>query len=109
MTTHHREALDVFADQVQTVLGEELDQIVLFGSVARNEESPDSDVDVLVVVDEASIDVKDTVISIAYDVMLEYDVYISPKILSADEHRELTDAGSPFLSNVQADGEIVYG
>lgn len=46
--------LDHFVHQIQTRLGKNVISIVLYGSVARGEAGPESDVDLLLILDKAS-------------------------------------------------------
>jgi predicted nucleotidyltransferase len=54
--------------------GNEL-ELYIFGSVARNDYEPDSDIDVLVLLPcEVDTSVKEEVIDLAYDIELNYNV-----------------------------------
>lgn len=50
--SRQREAFEKFADRAEEELGDSLEKLVLYGSVARGEETEDSDVDVFAVVEE---------------------------------------------------------
>lgn len=102
----HEQAFETFADRLTDAVGEHIVEIILYGSVARGEAHEDSDVDVLIVIDDESgrETVRDQASSIGIDVMVEYDVSISTMIQTPetmDEHQE-----SSFLQNVQSDGLI---
>ncbi len=75
-------ALEAFARAVRGALGNALVDLKLFGSKATGHAAPDSDLDVLVLVEDASLDTEDRVIDIAYDVNLAHDVYISPRVVA---------------------------
>jgi uncharacterized protein len=64
--------------------GERFVALWLFGSRARGDHEPDSDVDVAVILDQeiaASRDAKEGVLDITYELMLERGHYIQPWIL----------------------------
>lgn len=105
--SRHREAFEQFLEALEDLPG--VSEAILFGSVARNEESADSDVDVMVIVDGDGGRVREEVIDRAYDVTLETGIYVSPKVLSREEYEELRDAGSMFLERVMEEGERVLG
>ena len=52
--SEYKPLLDQFVRQLQTTLGENVVSIVLYGSVAREEAGPYSDVDLLLVLEKAS-------------------------------------------------------
>lgn len=85
---------------LESLYGKRLAGVYLFGSFARGEATPESDVDILVVLDEVADygqEIKRTGHLIS-DLSLEYDVSISRFFASAEawRHRD-----SPFLANVR--------
>lgn len=48
----HREVAEAFARDVRKLLGDNVVEVVLFGSVARGEPKEESDVDLLIIVKE---------------------------------------------------------
>jgi len=84
------------------------DKLILFGSQARNEATPDSDWDLLIILDKPKREPKDTTYYRDPFIRLgiELNEYFSTKIYSRDEW----DRSKPslFYHNVQIDGiEIV--
>jgi predicted nucleotidyltransferase len=68
--------------------GPRLKQVILFGSAARGEATPESDIDLLVVL-EGPVDVVAEVrvlTDLLFPVQLESDPYISAKAAPADEY-----------------------
>lgn len=100
----HQKAFNKFLEQTGEELGDQVDQIVLFGSVARNEETEDSDIDVLVVVEDKSL--KDRVFDISYSIMLETDIYISPKVVDLEEFEQIQDTS--FMREIEEEMQV-YG
>lgn len=83
--------------------GERLVRLVLFGSHARGDADPESDVDVLVVLRgevDAAAEIERTIADVV-DVSSEYDTLVGCVFVSQDEyeHRQ-----SPFLLNVRREG-----
>lgn len=103
----HRAAASAFTERVRDELGEVVEDVHLFGSVARDVATADSDVDVLVVVaddaDFASVD--DQLLAIAYDVQLEFGVPIEVHTLSHSEFARRRERGDPFIRTVLEEGQ----
>lgn len=102
----HRKAFEKFVERAEEELGDQIVQIMLFGSVARGEENEESDVDVLVVVRDKAV--KDQVFDLAYQIMLAEDIYISPKVIPLDLFKSMKEQGNPFLKSIREEMEA-YG
>lgn len=100
-------AFAAFARAALDAHGEHIDEIILYGSVARGEATERSDVDVLVVLygDEPPEELStrpNTLTDLAFDIGLEYTVKISVFIETRDTFESRQD--HPFLQNVRRDG-----
>jgi predicted nucleotidyltransferase len=74
-------ALTEFCSRVEKLLQGHLKTIKLFGSKARQEDQADSDIDILIVLDKIDRRIRNSLIDVAFDVNLDYGVYISPRII----------------------------
>ncbi len=90
-------------DQLFQGLGDQLTAVYLYGSYARGDAQPDSDVDVQVVVEGSPDDARlfDQVAQIASNLSLQYETFISPMLISRQQFIRLH---SPFLANVRREG-----
>ena len=100
---HVRAALVEAKARLEALYGDRLARVILYGSYARGDARPDSDVDVLVVLRgeyEPYAEIKRMGVPL-YDVALRYDL-----ALSAQPYRveEVADGRRPFMRNVAADG-----
>ncbi len=103
MTDQVRTILRILKERLGAIYGPRLSRVLLYGSQARGDAGPGSDVDVLVVLhgdvqpcEEISRTSKDVAA-----VSLDYDVLVACTFVSEDKFRSW---GSPFLLNVRRDG-----
>ena len=78
----------------------------LFGSEARGQASPESDIDVLVVVrpDAERVALETRIVDIAFDVNLEFSVFISPSVVTPAILNHPVWRESPFIETVLREG-----
>jgi predicted nucleotidyltransferase len=79
------EALRAFRAKVDASLAGRVVQVSLFGSYSRGDWGPDSDVDVLVVLDRAVGRDRREVFDLATDVFFDTLVRVAPLVLSVEE------------------------
>lgn len=98
-----RAALVEARARLADLYGDRLARVVLYGSYARGDARPDSDVDLLVVLEgevEPYTEIKRTG-GLALDLLLAYDVDVSMQPFS---RRDAADLDRPLMSNVDAEG-----
>src|SRR5436190_20255534 len=83
------DALADFAARVRRRFGDRVAQVRLFGSCARGDWGPESDVDVLVVVDGLERRERREAWDLATEVHIERLVPVSPLVLSREEYDTL--------------------
>jgi predicted nucleotidyltransferase len=79
-------------------------EMYLFGSKARGDFTPDSDLDLLIVLEADDWEAKDKVRFVAADISLEYDVLINTHILSQARWEEMARQQATLWREVQRDG-----
>ena len=89
-------------DKVRSRLGKHLRRIVLFGSRARGDAGPDSDYDLLVVVDEVNRNVNDTIDEIAGEMLYQFGIVVSA--FPTTEESVQARPYSPLLMNIAKEG-----
>jgi predicted nucleotidyltransferase len=102
--------LSTLTEELQRQLGSDLWLLLLYGSRARGEAQPDSDVDLFVVLRGASEAAQEKVRQVAYNVMWEADfAYVISLYLTDVHHYEtLEQHGSSFLRNVRREGKVLW-
>ncbi|GAA5262648.1 nucleotidyltransferase domain-containing protein [Methanocalculus sp. MC3] len=105
MTLLIRPVIQLYAEKARAAYGDAIEEILLFGSVARGEEHPDSDIDILVITHAENRELREKLIDLAFDLLLETEEYISVKVIPRAEvdsrHNSL------FFRNVYADAIAV--
>jgi len=98
-----KQCIREFVQRIQSLYGDRLKRVIVYGSRARNEATWDSDIDLAVVLAGAVAPGReiDRMIDIITDLNLEYRVLLSVYPVSEDDylHRE-----SPLLINIRREG-----
>ncbi|WP_287491402.1 nucleotidyltransferase domain-containing protein [Methanothrix sp.] len=102
MDSSKQNAIDEFIKRAVQSYGDQIQSITLFGSVARGTDRPDSDIDLLVVVDREDFRLRRELIGLTFDILLETGEDISVKVLSQDDFE--AKKSFSFLSNVLSEG-----
>lgn len=97
------QALTSFVRQVLDELGPEIADLRIFGSKARGDAGPESDLDVLVLVRDPAYALKHRILWIAADVSLEYSVLLSPRIIPPTAWNEMAEANTLFYRTIRAE------
>jgi predicted nucleotidyltransferase len=101
-----RDALGDLRSRLRARFAERLQDFRLFGSYARGDFGPDSDVDVLVVVAELGRRERREVFDITEEVFFDRLVHISPLALSSAEWQTLRDREYRLASEIARDGMV---
>jgi predicted nucleotidyltransferase len=104
MTEGDKQAVREFAGRVRERLGGELTALKLFGSKARGDDTPESDIDILVEVEQATSAIEDAVLDIAFEVNLAHDVYISPRVIARAVFADPVWRITPFIQRLEQEG-----
>lgn len=76
----------------------------LFGSKVRGEDTPESDIDVMIELDEYSPDIKSKIYDIVFEINLENDTFISTTIFSKKEIEDGPLSESPIYKTILREG-----
>lgn len=91
------------------LFGEKIKKIILFGSYARGDFNPDSDVDILIVVEDDDLRLyRKARVKIISEFLNKYNILLSIRIVSNKSFSRYKMI-SPFYQNVIKEGIILYG
>ena len=101
-------ALTKFRDRVVEKLGDRINAIIVYGSVARGEAGEESDIDVLIVGRDKEIRSRVSEISYEVDYENSFETFIAPVYYTKEEIEHRIKVGSPFIYEVWKDGVVLY-
>jgi predicted nucleotidyltransferase len=104
LTDKERQGVTEFVRKARQRFDDQLVSIVLFGSRARGEAEPDSDMDVLVVMTSAEPEIRRKVRYLAVEVWLEHGIYLSTRVWSQVHWRKLEELQTMLYQNIRRDG-----
>jgi predicted nucleotidyltransferase len=76
----------------------------VFGSKARGEDTPESDIDVMIELDECNPDIKSKIYDIVFEINLKNDIFISTTIFSRKEIEDGPLSESPIYKAILREG-----
>ena len=94
-----------YIEAVKKIYGSHVRQIILYGSYARGDFRPDSDVDIMILLDMSDLELKAYAQQLSY---MTYDFNIKP-IAKSEPHFKKWIVNYPFYSNVHKEGVVLYG
>jgi predicted nucleotidyltransferase len=96
-----------FIIKARKLISFELEEVHIFGSFVRGELEKDSDIDILVIVGTNTIINRRKLLGIAYDILLEKNLFFSVKVLSRSEYVNLVNINSSFIKKVLEEGFLI--
>lgn len=103
--------LDAVKNASKRLYGDKLHRIILFGSYARGDNTEESDIDIMIVLNCETDDIKklrSLTAEMASDISLEQEVFLSV-LLRDKKHFENNLDFLPFYQNIAREGIMVYG
>lgn len=93
-----------FASETKKILKDNVQAEYLFGSYANNKQTPESDVDILIIVHQATPDIQRRLSGIASNYSLKYNLYISPIVQDIASWEKNQRCSTLFYQDVTRSG-----
>ena len=100
-----------YISEIKKIYGSHLQRIILYGSYARGDFGPDSDIDIMILLDISDLELKaysQELSYMTYDFNLDNDLDIKPIVKSEAHFRKWVE-NYPFYANIHKEGVILYG
>ena len=112
VATTYKKVLQLYAKRAckKHIYGNKLDKIILYGSYARGDNTEESDIDIMILLDcdKAEIEeFRDKTYDMANDISLDEDVFLSILLRDNKHFQENLDV-LPFYKNIMREGVTVY-
>ena len=91
LTIHEQQALQDFVAFLHQIAPDQIVSIALFGSKSRGDSTPDSDIDVLIILNREDRRLRREISRQAARISLAHDVILSPRVIGAERWREMRD------------------
>lgn len=93
------------AQRLREEFGERIQRIILYGSRARGDAAPDSDYDVIVLVDQQTEGLEERIEEVKYDVAWQYDAVIVVLVYETSYFKR--KEYEPLFMNVRREGILL--
>lgn len=103
---HYWNRLADVVKSLKSMLGDELSQVILFGSLARGAATPQSDVDLLIVLKEN--EGENARRKIRSRLGKKWNTEFSLIVRSTDQMKNMRKEGTPLYEEIQRDGIVIY-
>ena len=111
MSKRMESLMEQYIAAIRMIYGDHLRKVVLYGSYARGDFRPDSDVDILILTDISAMELKaysQQLAYMTYDFNMDNDLDIKP-IAKSEAHYSKWRDNYPFYANIHKEGVILYG
>ncbi|MCH5250560.1 MAG: nucleotidyltransferase domain-containing protein [Lachnospiraceae bacterium] len=102
--------LKSYVDDIHMLYGDRLKAVILYGSYARGDADPDSDVDIMILVELTEQEIREKgrqLSNVTFEYNFDNDLAIMPIVKNADHFNKWLGA-YPFYYNVKKEGVELY-
>lgn len=104
LSADEKKAIEAFLQRLLAEFGQDVTDVRLFGSKARGQANPDSDLDILILVTRSDYALKHAILWLAAEISLAHDVLLSPRVVPPEAWQKMVQAETLFYRTIQAEG-----
>jgi predicted nucleotidyltransferase len=104
LAAQEKAGLNALLEALREKHSDQLQQVILFGSKARNDSHPDSDVDLLVLVKDETWALRYAIWKLAARIELQYDLLFNIQVISVERWQAMSRADFSLCQNVAREG-----
>lgn len=97
-----------YVQQVTTHYPQDLLSITLYGSQARGDAHPESDIDLFLVVQDNTPTLREAFHDLAWQVQFKHDMVISDIIRSQEQAHQMQAQRFPYYQNIEKEGIVLW-
>ena len=103
LTPKERKAIQRAVQKLAAEFPEQVRFVALFGSKARGDFGPESDIDLLIISERGDWQTRDEIRDPVFDVNLETSLHISPRVIDWEQFQKLPVNRPGFFGNLRRD------
>lgn len=104
LAAKERRAIRAFVQVLREQLADQVLEAMLYGSKARGDDDPWSDIDILILVAEESWPLRAQISTLAADISLDHSVLLAPRVVGVERWERMKRAGWGLYRNVATEG-----
>jgi predicted nucleotidyltransferase len=102
------EAVRSLLKHLDQELGSQIKMVALFGSKARRDATKDSDIDLLIILEQESWLIRREISGWAADISLKYDVLIEPRVIGSRRWNRMSRQKFTLYQNIMHDTVVLH-
>ena len=95
--------MNAFVQRLRSSFGQDVIGVRLFGSKARGQAGPDSDLDVLILVNRPDYALKHAILWLAAEISLAHDVLLGPRVIPPRAWQAMAQNDTLFYRTIRAE------
>ena len=103
LTPNERSAIEQAVQEVKNKFTDQVRYVALFGSKARGDFNPDSDIDLLIISESDDWRIRHAICEPIYDVNIDHGLLIAPRVIGWERFRSLSFQQADLFANLRQD------
>ena len=104
ITARENKAIAEYERLLLSKFSNRIKKLMLFGSKARGTSSPNSDIDILVVITKNGKSIRRDIAALTHEPIARFEVELSPIVIEEDDLKEW----SPFIAHIKKEAVVIW-